>query len=479
MKNVNQWLGFAVTVAIGIVWQTAAVWAAETTTEWKAGAASVVITPKQSMWMAGYAARNKPSEGKVHDLFAKALALEDRNGQRLVVVTVDLIGISKELRAAVEKAVAERYGLPPESLLMNASHTHCGPEIRTDVPDRYGRVFEGFERNVQYADKLPARLVDLVGQALHNLRPAQLLYSHARCGFAMNRRLPTERGVINSPNPDGPVDHDVPVLQVRGADGKLRAVLFGYACHATTLSFYQFCGDYPGFAHQDLEADHPGVTALFLQGCAGDQNPYPRRKLELAQQHGRALANAVEAALETKRVRVVHGPLRSALEWVTLEFAPPPSREELERQAESKNRYERAHARRLLKQLETEGRIRTQHDFPVQVVVFGNDLTLIALPGEAVVDYSLRLKHELRGDVRSTVDGPPVVWVAGYSNYVFGYLPSRRVLEEGGYEGGGAMRYTAFPGPFAPSVEERVVAKVHELLRRVGAEPRAQKGQPQ
>jgi len=89
-------------------------------------------------------------------------------------------------------------------------------------------------------------------------------------------------------------------------------------------------------------------------------------------------------------------------------------------------------------------------------VRFGEDLILVALPGEVVVDYSLRLKLELAG---------PTVWVAGYSNDVFGYLPSLRVLEEGGYEGGGAMRYTSFPGPFAPSVEKLVVDKVHELAQ--------------
>ncbi|HID24407.1 MAG TPA: hypothetical protein EYP14_18690, partial [Planctomycetaceae bacterium] len=429
--------------------------------EWKAGTASAVVTPKQSMWMAGYAARNKPSEGKVHDLFAKALALQDREGSRLVIVTVDLIGIPKELRAAVEKAVQEQQSLPPESLLMNASHTHCGPEIRLDLPDRYGTVRPGREANIQYSRKLTETLIELVGQALSRLEPAELIYSHARCGFAMNRRLPTERGFLNSPNPDGPVDHDVPALRVQTPEGKLRAILFGYACHSTTLGFYQFCGDYPGFAHQYPEEAHPGVTALFLQGCGGDQNPYPRGTLELARQHGRTLANAVEAALQTKRTRTIHGPLRAALDNVSLQFAPPPSREDLQRQAQSKNKYERAHAARLLNQLKREGTIRTEYAFPLQVIRFGDDLVLIALCGEAVVDYSLRLKKEIRGDYPSTVDGPPVVWVAGYSNNVFGYLPSRRVLEEGGYEGGGAMRYTSFPGPFAPSVEDRVMAKLY------------------
>ncbi|MFQ6035459.1 MAG: neutral/alkaline non-lysosomal ceramidase N-terminal domain-containing protein [Sedimentisphaerales bacterium] len=433
--------------------------------KFKAGLASEVITPEQSMWLAGYAARTKPSEGKASELYAKVLALEDALGSRLVIVTVDLIGIPRPLRNWLEKEVNECHNLPPESLLMNASHTHCGPVIRETKYSIYGDSFYGLspeyiQRSRQYVEALQQKLLQLVGRAIENLAEVRLSYSHARAGFAMNRRLKTERGYRIAPNPDGPVDHDVPVLRVDSPDGKLQAVLFGYACHNTTLSFYKFCGDYSGFAQQYIEEAHPGVTTLFVAGCGGDQNPYPRRgprSLEYSMQHGRALANAVEAAL-ISQPRPIRGPIRSVLETVTLKFAKPPSREQLEEQAKSDNKYDRRHAEVLLKELEQTGEIRTTYPYLVQVVQFGNDLTIVALAGEVVVDYSLRLKAELAG---------PPVWVAGYCNDVFGYVPSVRVLKEGGYEGGEAMRYTMLPGPFAPSVEFRIIYKVHELVDKV------------
>lgn len=437
----------------------------ESAIPWKAGVASVVITPEEPMWMAGYASRTKPAEGKVHDLNAKALALEDARGTRLAIVTLDLISIPRDVRHWLEKQAAERYQLPPKALLINASHTHCGPELRADkvyLPEGRG------EQSEQYVEGLQSKLADLIGLALANLEPVSLSYAHARAGFAMNRRTPTENGFQNHPYPDGPVDHQVPVLQVSTADKRLKAILFGYACHSTTLSFYQFCGDYSGFAQRYLEEKHPGATALFLAGCGGDQNPYPRGELELCEQHGRALANGVEAALQT-RARPVRGPLRSALGEVTLEFATPPGREELVKRLESKNQWERRHAERLLKELQEAGQLRTTYPTLVQVVRFGNDLTLVALPGETVVDYSLRLKNELPG---------PAVWVAGYSNDVFGYLPSLRVLDEGGYEGGGAMLYTSLPGPFAPSVEQLVVDKVHALLHDIDSRSANQSSRP-
>ena len=438
---------------------TASTYAQET---FRAGVASTIITPKQPMWMSGYAARTKPSEGKIHHLRAKALAMEDSHGTRFVIVTVDLLGIPRPSRDWLEKKVNRRYKLPPESLLLNASHTHCGPVLEEAKDSIYGNTFYGLspqqiQQSRRYVKSLQRKLLRLIGRAIENLAPARLSYTHARAGFAMNRRLPSEQGYRNHPYPDGPVDHDVPVLRVDTPDGKLQAVVFGYACHSTTLSFTKFCGDYAGFAQLYLEEAHPEVTAMFIAGCGGDQNPYPRRTLDLAKQHGRALANGVETAL-LSQASPVRGPIQSALETVTLDFAQPPSRQQLEQQAQSTNKYERWHAGVLLKELEQNGKIRTTYPYLVQVVQFGGDLTMIALAGEVVVDYSLRFKAELPGSN---------VWVAGYSNDVFGYLPSLRVLNEGGYEGGGAMLYTDLPGPFAPSVEKRVVDKVHNLVKRV------------
>ncbi|MCI0381121.1 MAG: neutral/alkaline non-lysosomal ceramidase N-terminal domain-containing protein [Gemmataceae bacterium] len=425
---------------------------------WKAGVAKLVITPTENLWMAGYAARKKPAEGKAQELYAKALALEDASGKRVVLVTMDLIGITRSMREAVEKKVRDRHKLLPESLLLNASHTHCGPVVRSGGSVLYDLNAAQVKGIADYVAGLEEKLVDLVGDALKNLSPARLGYSHARAGFAMNRRLPTAKGYQNSPYPEGPVDHEVPVLRIDSADGKLRAVLFGYACHNTTLSFYEYCGDYAGYAQEYLEQAQPGTVALFLTGCGGDQNPYPRGTLENAKQHGRALANAVEAALLPKP-RPVAGPVRSVLETVTLDFVPM-SREELIKLKMSTTVADQKRAQHFLDQLDKTGKIHATYSYPIQAIQFGKDLTLVGLAGETVVDYSLRLKKELGG-------AGAAVWVAGYCNDVFGYVPTVRVLKEGGYEGGGAMRLTLLPGPFAPSVEERLVGKVNELTKRV------------
>ncbi|MCH9652222.1 MAG: neutral/alkaline non-lysosomal ceramidase N-terminal domain-containing protein [Planctomycetes bacterium] len=438
----------------------------ENQSEWRAAAISVVITPEKSMWMSGYAARNKPSEGKVHDLYAKVLIIEDVRGQKVVIVTTDLIGITPALRDPIAARLESEFKIPSTALLMNASHTHCGPELREEKASRRGLGGDRGAEAREYTQKLSKKIVGAIGQTLSKLEPVQLKYSYGRAGFSMNRRLPTAKGVSNSPHPQGPVDQRVPVLSVNRPDGSIVAALFGYACHNTTLSFYQFCGDYAGFAQEYLETDHPGMIALFMMGCGGDQNPYPRRTLDLAKQHGRALSNAVEVALSVRQPRLIHGPLGVAMDDVELEFTTPPSLEELLKKQKQGNKYEKSHATRLLAQVEERGGIQTRYAFPLQVIQFGNDLTLTAICGETVVDYSLRLQTELKINSGTEGKGEPIIWVAGYSNHVFGYLPSLRVLKEGGYEGGGAMTYTSYPGPFTDSVEKRVISKIKELTKQ-------------
>jgi hypothetical protein len=107
-----------------------------------------------------------------------------------------------------------------------------------------------------------------------------------------------------------------------------------------------------------------------------------------------------------------------------------------------------------------EGRdLPAQQRCPVQVLLFGNELLLIALGGEPVADYARRFKSEFTG---------ALVWVAGYSNDMFGYLPTRRVIQEGGYEGGRASLWSGLPTPLAESAEDRVVEIVRRLVRSVG-----------
>jgi len=426
--------------------------------DFQAGVARVKITPPTPFWMSGYAARTHPSEGVVQDLWAKALALRDTEGQQVVFVTTDLTGLPRAISDEVAARVQAQFRVERPQLVLSASHTHCGPALRKNLAVLYDFSDEDRRRVDAYGTELVDHLVEVVGAALKDLAPGRLSLGHGAVGFAVNRREPTPEGVKIGVNPAGPVDHDVPVLKLTAKDGSLRAVLFGYACHNTTLGgdFYGIGGDYAGFAQAELERAQPGATALFVMLCGGDQNPNPRGTLDLARQHGQALAAEVGRVL-AKALLPVRPPIRSALEVIPLDFASH-TRAAFEEESTNPDKFRQRRARLMLAAYD-EGRPVRDTPYPVQAVRLGRDLTLLALGGEPVVDYALRVKRELAGEN---------LIVAGYCHDVMGYIPSRRVQREGGYEAVENMIYYGQPGPFAESVEEAVFAAVRRVSERVG-----------
>lgn len=435
----------------------ASVPAAEGVTDagWKAGAARADITPSEPVWMAGYGSRTKPAEGTLHKLWVKALALEDAHGRRAVVVTTDLLGLPRNLAVPICRRLRDELGLPRKAVMLTSSHTHCGPALRRSLHDAYPLEPAHVAVIERYSTWLEDQIVATVAKALDSLTPATVSGGDGHCTFAVNRRNNREADVPKLTTLKGPVDHSVPVLRVRRADGGLLAVLFGYACHNTTLSFYQWCGDYAGFAQLEIEKANPGATAMFFMGCGADQNPLPRRTVGLAAKYGRMLAASVQEVVDTSM-----RPLASALDMhfaeTELRLAAPPSKDEFARMAAESGGYKQRWAKRLHAKLVAGQPLTRTYAYPVQVWRFGHSQQLIALGGEVVVDYALRLKKEFRS---------MPLWVAAYANDVMAYIPSARVLHEGGYEGKTSMVPYGLPAPWADDVEDRVMKAVRRLAK--------------
>ncbi len=426
--------------------------------DFKAGFGRMNITPRESIWMSGYAARTHPSEGVLHDLWAKALAIEDSKGGRVVIMTTDLIGLPRAVSDVVAARVQKEHGLERSRLLLNSSHTHTGPVIRPNLIVMYDLKPDQERAVNDYTQELTDKLVAVIGAALGDLKPARIEYGRGSAEFAMNRRQFNPKGVSIGTNPQGPTDHTVPVLKVTAPDGTLRGVLFGYACHNTTLTaeFYKLSGAYAGFAQIELEKAHPGATAMFLMLCGADQNPNPRSTLDLAAKHGSEMAAAVDKVLAGGMQRL-NPPIRTAFRTMELGFASH-TRESFEQQLNDKNPARVRRAQAMLRAYDERRPIRTT-PYPVQAIRFNKDLTLIALGGEVVVDYDLRVKKEY---------GDKEIIVAGYSNDVMCYIPSLRVLKEGGYEANDSMVYYGQPGPFNEQVEETIFGGIHDVMKRVG-----------
>ena len=425
---------------------------------WSVGVGKSRITPTSPTWMAGYGARDRPSEGAVHDLWAKALVLQDDAGQRSLLVTLDVCGIARELSLRIRDRVKTRHNVPIERVVLSCSHTHCGPVLGRNLLTMYDLNADQAAKVVAYEKEFEAKVNAAIDDAFKTLVPARISWETGRADFAVNRRTNKEPDVpaLRDKNAlEGPVDHDVPVLTVRAADGpKVKAVVFGYACHCTVLSFYRFCGDYAGFAQIALEARYEGAQAMFVAGCGADQNPLPRRTQELAEQYGKDLADAVGLVVD-RPGRAVDGSLAAAYQEIDLKFGTPPTREQIVADSASKTYAVASRARKLLATLDTTGKLPETYPYPIQSWRLGG-LTWVFLGGEVVVDYSLRLKRNL---------GPSRTWVSAYCNDVMAYIPSARVLAEGGYEGATAMIYYGHPGPWSAGVEAQIFDALTTMLK--------------
>lgn len=428
---------------------------------WKAGLASAVITPEKSVWLAGYGSK-RPPDGKLHELWMKALALEDASGRRAVLITSDFQGVPRSMSDRVFAQVKERFGLDRDAIMLTFSHNHCGPRLGDDLIDYYP-VEEDQEKLVaEYTSLMVERCVEMVGESLRRLAPAELRHGAGRATFAVNRRNNKEAEVpamMAAGTPlQGPVDHTVPVLTVTRPNGQLAAILFGYACHPTTLSFLTWNGDYPGFAQVELERNHPGALAMFVNTCGGDQNPLPRRSVDLCRKYGSQLAAAVEEVLAGPPLRPVGGGLRTSFKLIDLPYLSVVSREELTALQQDSNAIRARWARRMLAKLAAGETFSPSYPYPLHAWKLGPDLLMIGMGAETVVDYALRFKREFGAST----------WVCGYADDMIAYIPSRRVWEEGGYEGGSSLYEYGRPAfRWSGEVEPRIATAVRELVEQV------------
>jgi neutral ceramidase len=454
------WLKNILTVGLGLIFCTgiAAFSQAADTSGWKAGAAGVDITPEYPVRLSGYGSRTTPHEGVEMRIHAKALALTWKDTAPAIILTVDNCGVPATIRAEVLKRL-QADGLPLEDarFSLHSSHTHCAPALPGLLPFLFGSEPSKEEQAAisRYAEDLTGHLVTVIKEAFSKQEPAELHWSTGKVSFAMNRRLKTPKGYSNSPNPYGPVDHSLPVLRVTSKDGKkLRAIYSSYACHCTTLSINKIHSDWAGCAQKELQLRFPDVIAMTAIGCGADQNPYPRREMEHVERHGVALAKEAVRVIN-EPMKALQGPIICANKEVLLPFDTPHDRATWEQRAQDTNKWTARHAKHFLATLDRGEKIPDALPYMVQVWSFADDLLTINLPGEVVVDYSLRFKKD---------NDPDRTWVNSYTNDVPCYIPSQRVWEEGGYEAAGAMVYYGHPNRFASGVEEVISQAVQELV---------------
>lgn len=430
--------------------------------ELSVGVASVDITPNYPVRLSGFGFRRTESEGVTQRIWAKAIAFKGTgNDGPAVIVTVDNLGIPIGMTRDVAGRLTQKAKLEPARFAVTASHTHTAPMLKEVCPTLFGvPIPPGHQEHIdRYTKELADHLEKVCLAAMADLRPAKLEFGIGSATLAVNRRT---KG--------GPVDHDLPVLVVRDEGGKPRAIYVSYACHCVTLSDNKISGDWAGHVQEVVQKNYPGVIALTSIGCGADSNPtsgVTGDKHDVAAAQGKQIASEIDRLLKQSLTPITQ-PVSTKTGEVELLFDTHPTRAQWQEKAKRPDAVGH-HARVQLAKLDRGEQLPTTLAYPIQTWAFGDQLAMVFLPGEVVVDYSLRLKKEFD---RSRL------WVNAYSNDAPCYIPSERILKEGGYEGGDAMVYYDKPTKLAPGVEQKIIDEVRRQLPAAFVAPRGTEGVP-
>ncbi len=419
-----------------------------TPTEYDVGLARVDVTPDTPIRLSGFASRLTESTGVREHIFARAMAIQTATDKNpVVLITVDSLCIPAAIRDEVAHRLKTAKRIPNERIAICSTHCHTAPMVSNTLPTLFGQPVPPDQQ--ERIDKYTKQLVDKIEQAavaaLDDMKPSRLAYGIGNVGFSINRRT---KG--------GPVDHDLPVMSVVDSNGKVRGIWVNYACHCVVLSDFQVSGDWAGYAAKELEHQYPDSVALVSMGCGADSNPQSGVKFdkaEIAQAYGHEIASEVERVLDGSTTPIT-GPINCQLQTIELPLQKIPEHEAWVERAKAAT-ADGYFAKVELAKLDAGKKLPTSVVYPIQTWKFGKSLATVFLSGEVVVDYALRLKKDFDATR---------LWLNAYTNDDPAYIPSERVLKEGGYEGGGAMIYYCLPAPFAPGLEDKIITTASTQL---------------
>jgi hypothetical protein len=236
----------------------------------QAGVYRVDITPPVGISMVGYYARDGVSEGIERPLTATAVVLATGN-TKIAIVSCDIIFIQSPDVDEIRRDIAAAIGTEASHVLINCSHTHCGPTLPSFMREDGDQG--AMQRN--YIANLKRLLPGCAAAANHSLRPARIGSGIGAAHIGINRREKDADGkIFLGENPGGPMDPDVGVIRIDDRAGRPIAVLFSYGCHTVTMGpkCLMLTPDFPGPARELIE-QATGAKALYLQAAAGNINP--------------------------------------------------------------------------------------------------------------------------------------------------------------------------------------------------------------
>ncbi|MBN1261022.1 MAG: hypothetical protein JXB35_10115 [Anaerolineae bacterium] len=430
----------------------------------KIGTVVSQITPPVGIQLSGYAERVGVSTGIYDDLLLQTIALA-QGETRALLIAADLIGFGDAFFADVSRIIQTRFAIPPENILLVASHTHSGPTIPYSFMD-----LDTLDQ--EYLSFLQVRILADAALALERLEgDYRLTVTQGRATFGVNRRKPNAQGEIEMlPNLAAPRDEQVLVVQLYDTTGPRRVILFNYACHADVLGSdnHMITAEYPGAARRFIENALPDALAVYLPGYAAEINPFvvdARGEFygtyEDVLRLGRDLGEEVLRVLGTPSPTDLEPALVCRAAEATLPLGEIPPLEHFRRMADADHSQRPSwepdwgvFARHLLADPDTHLR----PFVPVRLTTWqlAAGVTLLGVGAEASVEYGLWIKAMFPDQVIVPV---------GYASGQIAYLSTHQQILEGGYESELGNVWYGHPAPFAPRSEDVLLNTIREFLR--------------
>jgi neutral ceramidase len=432
----------------------------------KVGTGMRRITPPIGTPMGGFAFRQHGCEGIRDDLYVRCLWLEDPDGRRIVILTLDICTLDFYTVDLWKQEMKQRWGLLPEQILINTSHTHSGPVTgrRTYIPE---------EPNETYMDLLNQRVMEAVDEASHLEEQCGMFFGRCDISIGINRRAPDGANVKWAPYPGGYIERGLSVLTLKDRFGQPLCVLFSVAAHPSIMQDYYITSEYPGAACRKLTHHLGGrCMPMFLQGAAGDvktvvnadfrHDGWVKGTYQHVERSGSIIAEAVLQVL-TEGSEPLIDSCRAALVWADLPVGLPADPANYSRFYEDYPRFNPnapvdKWAEYWLTRFRQEGQLPQTVACPVHVLRFGEDTDFIAFGGE--------LTSGLARQIKAAVPQTNNATYLGYSNGMIGYLPTEQMVQEGGYESVQAVVYSRrLPAPYGVGMEQTLADAVATCLQ--------------
>jgi neutral ceramidase len=419
------------------------------------GVARDLITPPFKMNMAGYGTRrDHPFEAIHDDLYVKALTLDD-GSSRALLITYDALFHDRWFNDQLAEYVRDKYGVPPEQLVISWTHSHAGPATAAYDPG---------QESAEYEDFLWQRTLACVDRAFMNDFEGSLSVGSATGEWNLSRRKLVNGHYQNAPNYDGDRDTTLDILSLQDAEGLQRAVLLAWSCHPVGLGGqFSLSGEFPGRLCQLLEAQMYGTQCLFFQSAGGDSRPRIAARGDTWQacsfadidEMSTSMAQAAQQAMRSTCLQPVELSLAGSSFVVNLDTETYP-REYFEPYAADTSLYSaRVWAQQVL----------DNYDASEPVVPLHCGLVRLGA-GVCVAQMGGEVTYELKQVVEAALAPLRVIFI-GYTDDC-AYIPGDRIIQEGGYEAEGSVVEYCLKGAIKVGVNAKVTEAFQAAAKALG-----------